>query len=316
MTGTRIPPLTALRAFDAAVRLGSHQAAARAIGRTPSAVTHQIRLLETHLGAALFRRSGRTLALTAEGELYAEATTRALGELSQGEALIRRRREARGVRLNVAPGFAILAAIPHIAAFEAANPDLPFSLDIDTRSVSLDGTRADAAVRIGGGPWPGLLAERLFGLHLVPMAAPSLWASIGPDPDPARLATLPLIDFVGTPHLWEEWFAAHGQGLAVPPRRFAFDNSASGFQMAEEGAGVILGSLPLGAALLRSGRLLAPIDKRLEDSRAYYFVYPTADRGDSRIAALRQWLKGVVEALGEDGAAVVANGGAPQRPAN
>ncbi len=207
-----MPPLSALRAFEAAARLGSLSGAARELNVTHPAIAQQVRRLEAWFGASLLVRAGRGVEAT-------EAGTRLAAGLTEGFGAIRRAVESvteddRPLSVTLTPTFAAYWLMPRLGAFRAAHPEIPLTLDPTSESVDLRRGAHDLAIRFGAGNWAGLEAERLLPSDFVVAAAPALLAGRRIE-TPADLLDLPWVQELGTDEL-RVWMAAQGVPDAAP----------------------------------------------------------------------------------------------------
>jgi len=170
------PPLTALRAFDAAVRLGSFRAAAEAIGLTPSAVSHQIKALERAMGVALFRREGRAVVLTDAGQALAPHVRQGFLAFERGAHAVRSGARAQQIRVSSLALFSQTVLIPNLGAFSARSPDYDVRIESTPRFVDFDQEDIDIGIRVGDGRWPGLRCTELLRITGAPVASPALLA--------------------------------------------------------------------------------------------------------------------------------------------
>jgi LysR family glycine cleavage system transcriptional activator len=174
MDPTRLPSLTALRAFDAVARGGGFSAAARALNVTHAAVAQQVRALERDLGVTLLYRQGRGLALTDEGETLATALKESFAQIAAAVAQITGPAQSRPLRVTMTPSFASQWLMPRLRGFWAAHPDVPLTLHPDKRLVDLHREGMDLAIRFGDGHWPGLTVDLLTPAAYAVVAAPAL----------------------------------------------------------------------------------------------------------------------------------------------
>lgn len=298
----RLPPLTALRAFEAVGRLGNVREAADELNVTPAAVSHQIRALEEHLDAELFSRTSRALQLTRSGGDLLAAVSAAFDLLHEGADRLARRTQHQPLVVNSLPTFASNFLVPRLSQFHGAHPEI--EIEINTAGkfgepLDLRKMGADVAIRAGlhEGAWPGLTAERLVPEEMFPVCAPSLLKGPHALRSPADLADQTLITVSRTPEGWPDWLqAARDRGWAVegvdPDRGLRFDTIQLAMTAAIEGMGVVIGRRPLVDAYLQSGLLVSPFDLTVTSKLAYWLVYlPTAMRTE-RLQAFRAWLRG------------------------
>ncbi|WP_051334750.1 LysR family transcriptional regulator [Bradyrhizobium sp. Ai1a-2] len=165
-----LPPLSTLRAFEAAVRFGSFKAAAENLRLTQSAISHQIHSLETHFRVKLFVRVGNKLVLTTDGKSYGASILKAFAEMSRaGEGLLNRS-GSEIIRISASPSFAAFAALPHIGKLKAMNGSLDVRLEARNTSVDFDAESIDAAIQVGVPIERGLSTHRIFRSKIAPLA--------------------------------------------------------------------------------------------------------------------------------------------------
>lgn len=283
-------PLQTLPTFRTVARLGKLRSAAEALHLTHSAVSQQIRLLESQLGVELFDRRGRRLVLNAAGVALLASVEPALAALDQGMAAARAAggAEAETLRISVIPSFAQRWLLPRMARWRAQHPALVLELHTSQSLVDLAHEGFHAAVRQGTGPWKGLQAERLFVSPLVAVGPPSAMERLQ-GRGVAALADEPLLGDAG---IWARWFAL--AGLRMSPRPVAsFNDAGLMLQAAEQGLGLTLARDLLVADALREGRLCKLSALSLEDESVLplWLVYPPAVADSPALTALRAWLQ-------------------------
>jgi len=284
----RIPPMQALRAFEATAREQSLTRAAESLNLTHGAISHQIKSLEDDLGVRLTERAGRGIRLTDEGERFAQRVRAALAELSAAVQEISDRSNPRLLRISVTPSFAARWLLPRMARFTIAHPDI--DLDVRANGLLVDFQRddADCAVRYGSGQWPGVIAEHLLDETYFAVCSPRLAGGRLPK-RPADLARYPLLR--SNDEFWQPWFAAAGLSWPEPDRGPIFNDSAHLMQAAVEGQGVALARTSLLGNDIRNGLLVRLFDVALPSGRAYYFVYPPRVASSPKIAAFGKWIR-------------------------
>lgn len=285
-----LPPLTALRAFEAAARHLSFTRAAAELGMTQAAVSYQIKLLEERVGAPLFLRDKRQVVLTEGGRRLAIDATAAFDQIAS--AFEAAKGNASGVlAISVIPTFATGWLARHLYAFQLDHPEIAVRLHA-TRDISdFDKEPVDLAIR--GGPHPArhLVAHKLMRGDFTPMLTPELEARLGlPLREPADLLRFPLID--PTDPWWNEWFT-HA-GVARP----GFDVD-DGHKMGGQDLEAIAALSGHGVAILTpffysdhiaAGRLRQPFDLVCPTERGYWLCYPPGRRNAPKIRAFRDWL--------------------------
>ena len=282
-------PLHYLAAFRAAAQTENLRAAAETLHLTHSAVSQQIRGLEAQLGFELFTRQGRRLTLNPAGQALQRAVTRVFAELQAGlmSAAQADGHAAQTLRVTTLPSFAQRWLLPRLPRWQALQPCITLDLHTSHQVIDLEREGYQIGVRVGRGPWPGLVTERLFKSALIAVAAPTLAHGLVGQPD-AALASQPLLDDVD---LWRAWFER--LGVSVAPQVVAsFNDAGMLLQAAEQGMGVALARELLAADALLSGRLVKVSGRSLamDASRDYQIVYPEALRDEPAVRAFCDWV--------------------------
>jgi LysR family glycine cleavage system transcriptional activator len=251
---SRAPNLNALPYFEAVARRGSITRAAEELSVSPSAVSQQVKLLEQQLGVRLFRRAGRSLTLTLEGELLAQTAGTALKMLTDVQANLGGNRSARRLNLRVSPSFGVRWLGPRLSDFLTRYPDWDLRVDAAPDPTDFDREIMDIEVRYGTGAWAGLHSQPLVDDHVLPLASPGYLAGL-PKEDPLSAARL--IDSARALCQWDYWLWHNGLTTAANHKSVLMDRSSMALQLACDGAGVVLESLALAQAELADGRLVA-----------------------------------------------------------
>jgi LysR family transcriptional regulator, glycine cleavage system transcriptional activator len=307
---TRLPPLNALRTFEAAARHLSFTKAADELFVTQAAVSHQIRALEEHLGAPLFRRMNRALILTDQGQVLLPAVRDAFDRLRAGVRRVEDLCSGGALTISTTPSFAASWLAGRLGRFQALHPEIELQLSATSRLVDFAREGIDCGIRYGDGNWPGLISQRLFETTLLPVCSPSLLDGAHPLRRPADLAQHTLLHALDGVDDWRLWLHAAGVAGIDPTRGPKFDTIPLVLQAAINGAGVGIGRRQLVAAELAAGRLVAPFDLELPDAYAYYFVAPEVTADQPKLTAFRSWLMTEVasstEAAAQEGRAAAA----------
>jgi len=285
----RLPPLGALRAFEAAARHQSFRLAAEELSVTATAVSHQIRLLERLLDVALFERQVRKVALTAEGRLLFPALRESFDLMAAAVAPLLRPKRRRILTVSATPAFVARLLVPRLAAFQSRHPELDLRLHASTQPVDFAAQQIDAAIRYGKGPYRDLRNEPLLHTHFAPMCSPALKLRT-----PKDLARHPLLHFQWQPSFreppdWTAWQRAAGLRTLDVARGVTFSDETHAIDAAIAGQGVALLNTALVADELARGTLVQPFGPML-DGLDYQLVYPLATENDPALAALREWL--------------------------
>ncbi|AMP04492.1 transcriptional regulator GcvA [Collimonas pratensis] len=285
----RLPPLAALRAFEAAARHVSVKSAAAELSVTPTAVSHQIRRLEQTLGIALFQRQPRQLHLTAAGaELYAPLRD-GFDAFAAAISRIQARETPQALTISTTPALAARWLLPRLGAFRAAYPNQDLRLHTSVEIAALDGNTADIAIRYGLGKWPGLVAEKLFDDRIAPVCSPRLKVKKAADLLKQTLIHCEWKNTLRKPSTWRAWARAAGIHQLDSRAGMMFSDESHAISAAIAGQGVALLSTSLIEPELRSGVLLQPFGPVL-NTYAFYLVYPESRESDPLVQAACAWI--------------------------
>lgn len=305
----RLPPLNALRAFEAAARHLSVKKAAIELNVTPAAVSHQIRMLEDYLGVQLFHRYNRALELT-------DAARASLPKLREGfdclvQAVERLRSHVSGGVLTVsaAPSFAARWLMPRLHRFIAAHPEVDVRVSARMRRVSVDGKGdvaeratveawlddSDIAILYGRGNYPSLWVKKLLDLTITPICSPQLLKGEHPLKTPADLAHHMLLhddtgDLYDNEPFWGVWLREAGVEGVDWHRGPHFSHAVLAFEAAIDAVGVVATMPVLAAEDIASGRLVAPFELRVPLASSYFLVCHESASTRPAVALFRDWL--------------------------
>jgi LysR family glycine cleavage system transcriptional activator len=289
MASHKLPPLNALRAFEATARHLSVKNAAEELHVTPGAVSQMLKALELHLGVTLFQRVNRGILLTETGQAYLPPIRNAFRQINEATKRITVSADTGILTVSVTPFFAAAWLVPRLMGFQDAYPDI--DLQVVTNNALADFSRdgVDVAVRHGLGRYAGLRSERVVAVEVIPVAAPPLVARLG--------APTTLTEMTRWPHVhdaerkgWQLWFQAQGIDEIGPPRGPAFDDAGLLLKavLAGQGAGLLPAAMV--APDLAEGRLVKLADVVLLENFGYYLVYPEASHERPKVAAFRAWI--------------------------
>ena len=212
MNWSNLPPLTGLRAFEAAARNRSFSAAGRELNVSHAAVVQQVRQLESRLGTRLAERAGRGIQLTDPGAMLAEQLTRSFGQIAEVVEALDAATQSRPIHVTMTPGFAVSWFLPRMPLFQAVHPDIELMVNPTPELIDLGRGGCDAAIRFGVGGWPGVDCESLVPSNFVVVAAPELIADKWTG-QLAELLRLPWLQELGTTEV-ARWLS--GQGIELP----------------------------------------------------------------------------------------------------
>jgi LysR family glycine cleavage system transcriptional activator len=300
-----MPPLNALRAFEAAARHQSLTKAAQELHVTAGALSHQIRGLEELLGLKLFERGVRSIALTPAGRQLYPGLHTGFSHIRDAVTALSRESQQRVLVLSTPPGFTSKWLAARLYRFASAYPeiDVRVSSSIDNANFTSDGV--DAAIRnmpIDAAADPALVVEKLIELTLLPVCSPRLIEAHGPLQRPEALKGVPLIHddtLAGRAKVstWAEWFTAAGVDGVDVSRGLRFNSADHALDAAGEAAGVLLAHDVLAYDDMRTGRLVIAVEFALQSDRAYHFVCPKSRREHPHVKAFRTWMKQEMAAL-------------------
>ena len=296
----QIPPLTALRAFEAAGRHLSFTKAAHELHVTQAAISHQVKSLEKYLGLKLFRLLNRTLLLTDAGQLYLPPLTDAFEGITRATHRLRQHLGRARLTVSVLPSFAAGWLVPRLGRFRQRCPDV--DLRIDPTNSLTDFRRDDVELGIlyGRGNYPGLRTDRLMREEFFPVCSPRLLEGPAPLRDPADLTHHTLLHDDMTVD-WRTWLLAAGVEGVDAERGITVTDSSMLLRAAIAGQGVALARSVLAADEIASGRLVRPFDVDVPTEYAYYLAYPEKSADQPNVVAFREWILEEARAGGDRG---------------
>ncbi len=282
-----LPPLNALRAFEAAARHLSFTLAAEELHVTQAAVSHQVKGLEDHLGVALFRRLPRRLYLTEEGQALLPELTAGFDRLAQAVTRVGRQGQAGPLAVTLLTTFALGWLVPRLPRFQLKHPEIDVQLNTSARIVDFAREEVDCGVRHGLGNWPGVSMLRVMDSYLTPLCPPELAGRLRRYED---LAHVPVVHALGPTDEWASWLRAVGLPDLPLARGPAFDSTMIAVQAAMRGPAVAIGDPRFYPTELESGRLVQPFECVIPEEKAWWFVCLPAMEGRPKIRAFRDWL--------------------------
>lgn len=283
-----LPPLNALKAFEAAARSESFTRAAEELHVTQGAVSHQVKALEATLGVRLFERIRQRLILTEAGRDYLAVVRDALDRIALGTERLQQRRTSGTLTVSTSPDFAAKWLVNRLGRFAEAHPGIDLRVSATIQQVDFAREDVDIAIRHGDGTWPGLAAVRLTQERLFPVCSPRLLLGLKGAVGAADLLRFPLLRLDD----WSNWARLFdAAGIHTPAIQGPVLNRASMLiDAAIDGQGVALARTTLAAWDLINGRLVRPVAVSLPLANTYWIVGPKATSTLPKIATFRDWL--------------------------
>ena len=291
----RLPPLNALRAFEAVARNGSVTRASRELAVTQGAVSRHVGTLEHWLGTRLFVRTQRGVTLTPQGSAYFRALRGAFDQIDHATRQLQQSPDENLLRLKLPPTFAIRWLIPRLARFHAMHPRIDVQITTSHERADFDREDIDACIHSEPEPPTGPGFRRLVGEVLLPVCSPRLLANL-PLAAPPDLARHVLLCSLNRPDDWPAWLAAAGVPHIDGNSGLKFENAALAYQAAVDELGVMIAQRALVQDDLATGRLVAPIAMPLRTPGGYYLAYPPYRPRSERVAAFEEWIVGEAQA--------------------
>lgn len=285
----KLPPLNALRAFEAGARHLSFTKAADELHVTQAAVSHQVKALEEHLGYPLFKRMTRKLALTQQGRVLFPVVSEAFSSIADTAEDLRDSGDSRTLAISVTPAFGAKWLVYRLPKFWEKYPDLDLKVHHSIHCCDLRHDDIDIAVRFGGGKWEGLETEFLLRVDYTPVCSPKLLDGKHPLKSPADLRYHTLLHEADH-DLWTQWLAVAGVSDVNPRRGPILDDWSVLIQTAVDGGGVALGKPSMLERDLAEGTLVAPFDITVLTDLGYHLVYLPGALEQEKVRVFRDFL--------------------------
>lgn len=301
----KIPPLRSLMAFEAAARHGKFASAADELGMTQAGMSQHVAQLEADLSTALFDRHHRGVSLTRAGETLLETAERALSDLSEAAAAIRRQGSHRTLHIRTDFGFAAWWLMPRLAHLSALMPEVEVRITTAQAEISATDRDFDMAIICGHGDWPGYRTQLLFPERIYPVCAPGYLAQHFPGRSlltPEEVAGLRLLHLKSDGRTrwfsWPDWLAAHDLAGLSRRQDLSFSNYQLVLQAVLMGQGVAIGWTPLIDELVTAGLLVRLSEQALGSDRGYFLAEHPERKPTGDVATLRDWLTREASASG------------------
>lgn len=300
----RLPPLPAVRAFEAAARHGGFQSAAHELHVTAGAIAHQIKQLETWLGLPLFQRLPRGVVLTPAGRQYAAALGPLLDSLAAVSEAVKRQGDERVVTVTSVPSLVARWLMPRLGALRERHPEIDMRVLASLHPVDFQREGVDVAIRLGTGPYPGLKADLLMEEWFSAVCSPALKANASDLHEPADLLRYPLLHDememrVPEEIIWPRWFKAFGIAYQGP-RQPSFSHTYLTLEAAAAGQGIAIAAELFIAEDLKSGRLVRALPNRVLGPYRFYLVRPPEAEARSAVKAFCDWIIEEAHRAGND----------------
>ncbi len=291
----RLPSLNALRAFDAAARHMSFQAAAEELHVTPAALSYQIRQLEEGLDLKLFTRLNRAVELTEEGKLIRPYIREGFAQFSEAIQRLNKKRASNVLNISAGPALTSKVLAPRLYGFISQHPDIDARISATLSLVDLQQYDYDIAIRFGEGEYPGCTSVKLFDEYVTPLCSPSLLNGDNPLKTPEDLKNFTLIH--DDTHInnveiatWDEWLKAAGVKSVNPESHLHFNSADHALDAAVAGAGIVLGRGLLAKGDIQANRLVEPFDLKLKSDFSFYAVFLESRANEANIKKFCDWL--------------------------
>ncbi|MGS0740386.1 transcriptional regulator GcvA [Glaciimonas sp. GG7] len=288
----KLPPLPALRAFEAAARFDSFSRAAQELHLTPGAISHQVRALEEELGLDLFTRHGKRITITAQGQRFAETIRKALSDIAAAASALSIDARQKRLTISALPSFAARWLAPRLWKFIDLHPDTEVNLQSSSQLQDLAREQIDVGIRFGLGQYPGMVVEKLMDDYYYPVASPRYRQGHLPTtPHDLAHATLLRMD---TEESWQPWFAAAGITLPEPSSGLRTEDASMLLRSASDGLGIALTRHAIALQEIGSGDLVRLFDVVVRCPNSYYFACLPEAMQKPQVQAFHRWLLGEI----------------------
>lgn len=297
-----LPPLNALRAFEAAARRLSFTKASEDLDVTPGAISQQVKILEDWVGQPLFRRLGRAVELTDAARIALPLLIEGFEKVDEAARQLRLPLRRERVSVSAAPSFAAKWLVPRLESFQNQYPDIQIWVSADINLVDFTAADVDVAIRYGPGFYEGVISEKLMSEEVFPVCSPSLLSKGQEIKSPKDILSFMLLhdaspDADASCPDWTMWLAARGVNGVKANQGLRFNLSSMAIDAAVAGQGIALAKRAIAAADLANGRLIAPFgtgsDRAQTDrlSSSYWLVRPKGRTLTNSVKAFLDWIR-------------------------
>lgn len=308
-----LPPFAALRAFESAARHCSFKLASEELNLSPSAVSHQIRSLEDHLGVCLFHRNGSTLELTDLARSYRDEVAQAMNILEAASSRVEMARDDASLVVNLFPSLVSTWLLPRLAQFKQAHQDINIRIVSSFEPINFTGSDIDLAIRYGAEAPQDAESAFLFDEEIVPVCSPAYRDHLGAPNDLNALLKGTLICCASHTTEWADWFEATGIQLCRPKRKtdsaanhsilrfediggfgpancLELETRAMALDAARNGLGLAMARTPFADEMIRTGELVTPVDIKIRTGMNYFLCWPERKARFRNVVNFRKWL--------------------------
>lgn len=285
-----VPPLRALKAFEASARHLSFTKAAEELFVTQAAISHQIKSLEEMTQVKLFQRYNRSLKLTTDGKVYLLSIMDPLEQLEKASRLLSNRTSKDMLKISLLPSFATKWMAKRIWQFQDKYPELEVSISAFEWLADFKKEDIDVAIRYGKGNWPDVYCELLFEERVFPICSRSVYKNLEKDPDPSILLEHSLVHDDFSTEDWNMWFQKAGTQINKSIKGTRFSHTVMMLESIENGKGFALGRTPLVIDDLKRKLLYAPFNISIPSEFAYYFVCPKGTENSKKVLEFKKWV--------------------------
>lgn len=286
----RLPPLNSLKCFESAARNGSFNKAAKELSVTPSAISHQIKGLESFLGLELFRRTKRKVILTEAGETYLKPIKSIFEQLDNATSELKSKQKTGSLRLAVAPAFLTRWLMPRMERFQERYPDIQIEISSSGGLVDFSANDIDMAVYFGNGEWEGVETHYLRPARLAPVCNPRLIKADQPINAPEDMRFYPLLHVTKRKDEWHDWLQQHDLDPTHFRRGLMFSSGSLTAGASAQGLGIALSDPELVMPEIEAGTLKVLFDQHLITNKSFYLVYEKRRSVTSAMMAFKEWI--------------------------
>jgi LysR family glycine cleavage system transcriptional activator len=290
----KLPPVNAIRAFEAAARYMQFQQAAEDLGVTPAALSYQIKQLEEFLGLKLFKRLNRSVELTAEGRLLAPGVEAAFEKLETTFGLLDNSEDTTLV-VSTGQAFSAKWLAPRLHSYLEENPEIDFRLSASLKLTDFERDGVDAVIRFGAGDYPNLYVEPLFEEISTPLISPKLFEESGGEADLSLFKNVRLLHDESLRFLqssqWEAWLRIMNYDDIDPERGVRYNHADHCIEAAVDGGGIVMGRLGFAFREINAGRLIAPFKEAISAKGGFYFCCPSKNLEKKKVLDFLAWLR-------------------------